>query len=366
MRLSTTFTAATDFTMPMQIKIGARTIGSGQPMYVIAELSANHNGNFERAVRIIEAAKQAGADAVKLQTYTADTITLKSSKEYFRMGGGTIWDGRNLHELYSEAYTPWDWQPRLKQVANELGLDLFSTPFDPTAVDFLERMNVPAHKVASFELVDIPLIQKMARTGKPLIMSTGMASAEEIEEALEAAREAGATQIALLKCTSSYPAPAEEINLRTIPELARRFSVPAGISDHTMGIAVPVAAVALGACIIEKHLTLSRAEPGPDSAFSLEPNEFKAMVDAVRVAEKALGQVQFECTPKEASSRVFRRSLFVVQDVKRGELFTVDNVRSIRPGHGLHTRYLAEVLGRQASRDIERGTPVSWDLVDRQ
>jgi N-acetylneuraminate synthase len=251
-------------------------------------------------------------------------------------------------------------------VANDLGLDLFSTPFDPTAVNFLEKMNVPAHKVASFELVDIPLIEQMARTGKPLIMSTGMATVEEIEEALGAARGAGATQIALLKCTSSYPAPAEEMNLRTIPELSARFSVPAGISDHTMGIAVPVVAVALGACIIEKHLTLSRAEPGPDSAFSLEPNEFKAMVDAVRIAEKALGKVQFECTPKEASSRVFRRSLFVVQDVKRGELFTEDNVRSIRPGHGLHTRHLPEVLGRQAARDVERGTPLSWDLVDRQ
>lgn len=352
--------------MPPQIRLGTRCVGPDHPVYVIAELSANHNQHFEQAVRIIEAAKQAGADAVKLQTYTPDTITLKSSKDYFRVGGGTIWDGRNLHDLYSEAYTPWDWQPRLKQVANHLGLDLFSTPFDPTAVDFLEKMNVPAHKVASFELVDIPLIQKMARTGKPLIMSTGMATVEEIDEALEAARGAGATQIALLKCTSSYPASVEDMNLRTIPELSRRFSVPAGISDHTMGIEVPVAAVALGACIIEKHLTLSRSEPGPDSAFSLEPSEFRAMVDAVRVAEKALGQVQFTCTPNEASSRVFRRSLFVVEDMKRGELFTADNVRSIRPGHGLHTRYLSEVLGRKAVRDVERGTPLSWDLVHRQ
>ena len=347
---------------------GVRNVGKSYPVYVIAEISANHHQEFDKAVKIIRAAKDAGCDAVKLQTYTADTITIACDREPFRVGGGTIWDGRNLHELYAEAYTPWEWQPKLKQVANDLGLDLFSTPFDATAVDFLEDMGVPAHKVASFELVDIPLIQKVARTGKPLIMSTGMATVEEIEEAVQTARRAGATQIALLKCTSAYPALAEEMNLRTIPELARRFDVPAGLSDHTvsdhMGIAVPVAAVALGACIIEKHLTLSRSEPGPDSAFSLEPHEFKAMVDAVRVTEKALGKVHFGCSAKEASSRVFRRSLFVVQDVKRGDLFTAENVRSIRPGHGLHTRHLAEVVGRQAACDIERGTPLSWDLVE--
>jgi N-acetylneuraminate synthase len=336
-------------------------------VYVVAELSANHNQDFSRAVRIIEAAKQAGADAVKLQTYTPDTITLNSDKEYFRVGGGTIWDGRNLHELYGEAYTPWEWQPRLKRLADDIGLDLFSTPFDVSAVDFLEKMmNVPAHKVASFELVDIPLIQRIARTGKPMIMSTGMATVEEIEEALGTARQAGATQIALLKCTSSYPAPDEEMNLRTIPEISRRFGVPAGLSDHTMGIAAPVAAVALGACIIEKHLTLSRSDPGPDSTFSLEPQEFKAMVDAVRVAEKALGEVQFGCSAKEAASRAFRRSLFVVEDVKSGQRFTSENVRSIRPGQGLHTRYFTEIIGRTATRNIERGTPLSWDLVDRQ
>ncbi len=333
---------------------------------MIAELSANHNQKFDQAVKIVAAAKDAGADAVKLQTYTADTITIQSDKEYFRVGGGTLWDGRSLHDLYSEAYTPWEWQPRLKQVANDLGLDLFSTPFDATAVDFLEEMKVPAHKVASFEIVDIPLIQKIARTGKPMIISTGMATLEEIDEAVKAARAAGATQIALLKCTSAYPAAPEEMNLRTIPELSRRFGVPAGLSDHTMGVAVPVAAVALGACIIEKHLTLSRSEPGPDSAFSLEPHEFKAMVDSVRVAEKALGAVQFGCSPKEASSKAFRRSLFVVRDVKRGEPFTAENLRSIRPGHGLHTRHMSEVLGQRARQDIERGTPLSWDLVERQ
>jgi pseudaminic acid synthase len=348
------------------IQIASRTIGNGAPTYVIAELSANHHQDCSKAVRIIEEAKRAGADAVKLQTYTANTITIRSDKEYFRVGGGTLWDGRNLHELYVEAHTPWEWQPRLKQAANDLGLDLFSSPFDATAVDFLEKMNVPAHKVASCEVVDIPLIQKIARTGKPMIMSTGMATLEEIEEAVDAARKAGAQQIALLKCTSAYPAAAEEMNLRTIPELSRRFDVPVGLSDHTMGVAVPVAAVALGACIVEKHLTLSRSEPGPDSAFSLEPQEFKAMVDAVRVTEKALGGIQFGCSPKEASSRAFRRSLFVVQDVKRGDLYTEENVRSIRPGNGLHTRHLPEVLGRQASQDVERGTPLSWDLVERQ
>jgi pseudaminic acid synthase len=349
--------------MTNHIEIGWRRIGAGNPAYCIAEVSANHNQDFAQAVRIIEAAKDAGADAVKLQTYTPDTMTIASDRKEFRIGGGTLWDGRNLHDLYGEAYTPWDWQPRLKKIANDLGMDLFSSAFDFTAVDFLEEMDVPAHKVASFELVDIPLIQKMARTGKPLSMSTGMASVEEIEEALRSVREAGATQIALLKCTSAYPAPAEEMNLRTIPEMAQRFGVPVGLSDHTMGVAAPVAAVALGACILEKHLTLSRATPGPDSGFSLEPHEFKAMVEAVRTAEKALGEVHFGLSAKEETMRVFRRSLFVVHDVKRGATFTPANVRSIRPGYGLHTRHLDEVLGKRAARDIERGTPLSWDLV---
>jgi N-acetylneuraminate synthase len=347
------------------LRISGRLIGPAQRTYVIAEVSANHNQSFDEAVRIVEAAKEAGADAVKLQTYTADTITLPSDRDYFRVGGGTLWDGRTLYDLYGQAYTPWEWQPKLKRIANDLGMDLFSSAFDATAVDFLERMNVPAHKVASFELVDIPLIQKMARTGKPIIMSTGMATVEEIEEAVQTAHQAGATQIALLKCTSAYPAPPDEMNLRSIPDLAKRFCVPAGLSDHTMGVAVPVAAVTLGACIIEKHLTLSRSMPGPDSAFSLEPPEFKQMVDAVRVAEQALGEVQYGLTSKEEASRVFRRSLFVVEDVKAGELFTEVNVRSIRPGHGLHTRHLPGVLGKRAARDVARGTPLSWELVVR-
>jgi pseudaminic acid synthase len=348
-----------------RIEIGGRGIGSDCPAYIVAELSANHHQDFAQAVRIIEAAKDAGADAVKLQTYTADTITLRSDKECFRIAGGTLWDGRILHDLYEEAFTPWEWQPKLKELADELGMHLFSSAFDDSAVDFLERMKVPAYKVASFELVDIGLIEKMAGTGKPLIMSTGMASVDEISEALAAARGAGATQIALLKCTSAYPAPPEEANLLTIPELARRFGCPVGLSDHTMGIAVPVAAVALGACIIEKHLCLRRADGGPDGAFSLEPQEFKAMVEAVRTAEKALGSVQFAPGPREASSLKFRRSLFVVEDIKKGELFTKQNVRSIRPADGLHPRHFNEVLGKRAARDIERGTPLSWALVAR-
>ena len=344
-------------------QINGRRVGTGHPVYVIAELSANHNRDFGQAVGIIAAAKQAGADAVKLQTYTADTISLKSDKEYFRVKGGTLWDGRTLHDLYCEAYTPWEWQPKLKQVANQVGLDLLSSAFDPTAVDFLEEMGVPAHKVASFELVDLPLIEKMARTGKPLIMSTGMASIEEIDEAVATARRAGATQIALLKCNSAYPAPAQEMHLRTIPEIARRFEVPVGLSDHSLGMVAAVAAVALGACILEKHLTLSRAVPGPDSAFSLEPPEFKHIVDAVRETEAALGNVYFGASEKEQASRRFRRSLFVVRDVKQGELFSTENVRSIRPGDGLHTRHLNEILGRRAAYDIERGTPMSWEMV---
>lgn len=348
-----------------KMQIGEHSIGIGQPTYVIAEMSANHGQSFDQAVEIVRAAKDAGADAVKLQTYTPDTMTVQSDQKYFQVRGGTLWDGRTLYELYAEACTPWDWQPRLKKVAESLGMDLFSSAFDSTAVDFLEEMGVPAHKVASFELVDIPLIKRMARTGKPLIMSTGMATVEEIEDALQSAREAGATQIALLKCTSAYPARAEEMNLKTIPEMARRFEVPVGLSDHTMGIAVSAAAVALGACIIEKHLTLSRSTPGPDSAFSLEPNEFKAMVDAVRTAEKALGEVSFGLSQEEEASRMFRRSLFVVEDVKQGETFNAENVRSIRPGHGLHPRHLTEVLGKRAAQGIKRGTPLSWEFVVR-
>jgi pseudaminic acid synthase len=352
--------------MMSTFRIGAREIGSGSPAYIVAELSANHNQDFDQAVATIRAAKVSGADAVKLQTYTPDTITIQSDREYFRIGGGTLWDGRTLHELYGEAYTPWEWQPKLKQVADDLEIDLFSTPFDPTAVDFLEKMNVPAYKLASCELVDIPLIKKIAQTGKPLIISTGMATVEEIDEALVAARQFGAIQVALLKCTAAYPAPPHEMNLRVIPELARRYEVPIGLSDHTNETAVPVAAIGLGACIIEKHITLSRSQGGPDSAFSLSPSEFAEMTKAVRIAETALGGIHFGPTAGEVSTRVFRRSLFVVEVMKSGEVFTDKNVRSIRPGHGLHTRHLEQILGKLAACDIERGTPLSWNLVDKR
>jgi N-acetylneuraminate synthase len=346
-----------------QLSIASRVIGLGRPAYVIAELSANHNQSFDEAVKLVHAAKEAGADAVKLQTYTADTITIRCDRPEFRIGGGTLWDGKTLHDLYGEAFTPWDWQPRLKRLANDLGLELFSTPFDATAVEFLEEMGVPAYKVASFELNDLPLIQRIAKTGKPMILSTGMATLAEIGEAVDAARHSGCTQLALLKCTSAYPAPPTEMHLRTIPHLAETFNVPTGLSDHTLGIAVPVAAVALGACIIEKHLTLSRKTPGPDSAFSLEPQEFKAMVEAIRTAEQALGRVHYGLSEKEAASRVFRRSLFVTRDMKAGEAFSADNIRSIRPGHGLPPKHLSEVLGRRAVRDIVKGTPLQWDLL---
>jgi pseudaminic acid synthase len=345
--------------------IGRHQIGPAYPVYVVAELSANHRQNFDRAAQIVEAAKAAGADAIKVQTYTPDTITLESDREAFRIRGGTLWDERSLHDLYSEAAMPWDWHAKLQEIAGNLNLDLFSSPFDESAVDFLEALQVPAYKIASPELVDLPLIRKVATTGKPLIMSTGMATSEEIQEAIDVARHAGANEIALLKCTSAYPAPAGEMNLRTIPELAKKFRVMAGLSDHTTGIAVPVAAVVLGACIIEKHLTLSRADGGPDSAFSLEPHEFAAMVSAARTAEKAIGSVQIGPVATEEASRAFRRSLFVVEDMKQGEIFSTRNVRSIRPADGLHTRHLAEILGKTSSCKIERGTPLAWDLVSK-
>lgn len=350
--------------MAATIEIAGRRIGLGCPTYIVAEMSANHNQDFDQAVKILEAAKEAGADAIKLQTYTADTLTIDCDNEYFRIEG-TLWNGRTLYDLYGEAYTPWEWHPKLKEIAGRLGLDLFSSPFDETAVDFLETLNMPAHKIASFESVDVQLLHKIAQTGKPIIMSTGMATLHEIDEAVQTIREAGGNQLALLKCTSAYPAPPEEMNLRTIPHLAEVFGVPVGLSDHTFGIAVPVAAVALGACIIEKHFTLSRAVPGPDSAFSLEAHEFKAMVDAVRTAEKALGAVQYGVSEDEAKSRVFRRSLFVVKDIKAGEVFTEENVRSIRPGYGLAPKHTGEVIGRSAAKDVDRGTPLNWDLVEQ-
>ena len=348
---------------PLSVEIAGRPVGPAHPVYIVAEMSANHAQRFEDAVHILEAARDGGADAVKLQTYTPDTLTIDCDAEPFRIRG-TQWQGRTLYGLYAEAATPWDWQPRLKELAAGMGLTLFSTPFDETAVDFLETMGVPAYKIASFEAVHLPLLRRVARTGRPVILSTGMAVVEEIDEALRTIRDAGGGPVVLLKCTSAYPATPEEMNLRTIPHLAETFGVPVGLSDHTLDDTVPVAAVALGACLIEKHLTLSRAAGGPDSAFSLEPGEFHAMVQAVRTVERALGRVHYGVSPREAETRIFRPSLFVVRDVRRRERFTGENIRVIRPGHGLHPRHLPDVIGRRASRDLARGTPVTWEMID--
>lgn len=343
--------------------IGQRSIGPGHPCYVIAEMSANHGNDYDLTVRTIHAMKESGADAVKVQTYTADTITLNCERDPFIVRGGTLWDGRTLHELYQEGCMPWEWQPKLKQIANDLGMDFFSSPFDTTAVDFLEAMNVPMHKVASFELVDIPLLQKIAATRKPVIMSIGMATLEEVEEAVKTLREAGSGPLIMLKCTSAYPADPAEMNLRTMHDMAERFGVPIGLSDHTMGHTVPVAAVAMGACVVEKHFVLSRTQPGPDSSFSMEPQDFRAMVDAIRIVEKALGRVSYEPSAKDHKMRAFRRSLFVAADMKTGEVFTEKNLRSVRPANGLHTRHLSGLIGKKAAADLQLGTPLKWEHV---
>lgn len=340
-----------------------RRIGPGEPTYLVAEVSANHGGSFDQAVSIIQAAKQAGADAIKLQTYTPDTMTIRCRNEHFQIKG-TVWEGANLYELYGRAFTPWEWQPELQTIAHELGLDFFSTPFDETAVEFLERLQVPLYKVASFENVDLPLLRRIAATKKPVIISTGLATREEIAEAMETVRAAGGGPVALLKCTSAYPAQPEEMHLRTIPEMRRVFGVPIGLSDHSLEPAVPVAAVALGACIIEKHLTISRGVAGPDSGFSLQPDEFQAMASAIRATERALGEVRFGPGRAEMSSLAFRRSLFLVKDVKAGERLTGEHVRAIRPGFGLHPRHKEDVIGRRAKQALARGTPLAWELLE--
>ncbi len=345
------------------IKIGSKTISNNSPVYIIAEVSANHNQDFEIAKEMIKAAKDAGADAVKLQTYTPDTITLKCDNEYFQIKQGTIWDGKTLYELYEEAYTPWEWQPKLKSYADYIGIDLFSSPFDKSAVDFLEKMDVPAYKIASFEITDIPLIEYAASKGKPMIISTGIATLCDIEEAVNACRRVGNEQIILLKCTSAYPAPLEDANLRTIPNLSETFGVIAGFSDHTLGITAPVAAVTLGAKVIEKHFILDKSLGGPDAAFSLDINEFKEMVKAVRDTEKLLGRVDYAMNEKKRKSREFSRSLFVVKDIKKGEILTEKNVRSVRPGFGLHPKYLKDILGKKATVDLKRGTPLKWEHI---
>jgi pseudaminic acid synthase len=344
--------------------IAGRAIGPGHPVYVIAEISSNHGQSFETAAALVRGAAAAGADAVKLQTYTPDTITIDSDGPAFVQGDSSLWKGTTLHSLYEKAYMPWEWQPRLNAIANEFGLDCFSSPFDATAVDFLMEMGVPAFKIASFELVDLPLIRKVARTGRPMIMSTGMATDAEIDEAVAVARRAGATEIALLKCTSAYPSPPEAVNLQAIPAMAERWGVPIGLSDHTKGVAVAAAAIAMGAALIEKHVTTSHADATPDEAFSLDLDEFSSMVEAIRTVERAMGQPRIGPTDAEAESRRFRRSLFIVEDVAAGEPLTERNVRSIRPAAGMHTREYEAVLGRRAAIAISRGTPLSPELIE--
>lgn len=349
--------------MEKRIKIGSRYVGEDEKTYIVAEVSANHLQDYNRAEAIIRAAAEAGADAVKLQTYTPDTITLDCDNEYFQITQGTIWDGTTLHKLYETAYTPWEWQPKLMKYAQSLGMECFSSPFDATAVDFMQEMDMPAYKVASFEINDIPLIRKIAKIGKPVIIATGIAYLEDIERALCACREEGNEQVILLKCTSTYPSPYEDMNLKVIPNMAQVFDCITGLSDHSMGSAVAVASVALGAKMVEKHLTLSRADGGPDAAFSMEPAEFKRMVDEIRIAEKALGKVTYELTEQQKRSREDGRSLFVVKDIKTGETFTEENVRSIRPAFGMHTMYYDEVLGQKAKTDLAKGTPMDWRYV---
>jgi len=338
-------------------KIGDRTL-------IIAELSANHGRDIRIARETIAAAKEAGADAIKLQTYTPDTLTINCNNNYFLVNSGTIWDGRTFYDLYSEAFTPWEWHQELMKHANELGLIFFSTPFDKTAVDFLEALNVPAYKIASFEIMDIPLIEYVASKGKPVIISTGIASVGDIEEAVLACRRQRNNQIILLKCTSSYPAKIENTNLKTIPNLKETFGVEVGLSDHTMGITVPIVSIALGAKVIEKHFILDKSVGGPDASFSLEPREFRQMVDAIRDAEKALGDIDYFMSEDKKTGRLLGRSLFVVKDVKAGEVFTEDNIRSIRPGYGLPPKYLKDVIGRVARQDIDRGTPLAWQYIE--
>lgn len=340
-----------------------RIVGSGQPVFVVAEMSGNHHQNIKKAFEIIDAAAKAGVDAVKLQTYTPDTITIDSDRKYFQVKVNKAWKGQTLHSLYQKAYTPWEWQPKLKKYAEKLGLVCFSSPFDNTAVDFLEKMKVALYKVASFEVVDIPLLKKIGQTKKPVIMSRGMASLEELKLAIKTLKDNGCPQVAILHCISSYPAKPEEMNLATIPEISRKLNVVAGLSDHSSGIAAAVASVALGASIIEKHLIISRKEGGPDAAFSIEPDEFSQLVKSVREAKKAIGKPLLKAGKGESENIIFRKSLFVVENIKKGEKFTNKNIRPIRPGYGLAPKYFDKIIGKVASKDIKRGTPLAWNLI---
>lgn len=350
--------------MNKEFFIGKRRIAEDAPTCIVAEISANHNQDFNRAVEIIHAAREAGADAVKLQTYTADTITLDCDDECFQINEGTIWDGTTLYKLYQEAYTPWEWQPKLLEIANSLGMECFSSPFDLTSVDFLENMNVPAYKIASYEINDIPLIRKVARLHKPVIFATGIAYPEDIERALQVCKEEGNEDVILLKCVSSYPTPYEAVHLRVIPTLAKTYDCLAGISDHTMGGIVSAGSIPLGAKMVEKHLTLRRSDGGPDSAFSMEPEEFAKMVQDIRILEKALGSSEYVLTETQKLEHEGSRSLFVVKDIPEGGLLTSDNIRSIRPGNGLHTMYYEQVLGKRAKHFLKKGTPLAWELID--
>ena len=348
--------------MKKEIIIDGHMISKDAPVFVVAEMSGNHMQDYGRAVEILHAAKEAGADAIKLQTYTADSLSLDCDKEWF-IEKDSIWDGIRSYDLYKEAYTPWDWQPRLMEEAKKLGLVCFSSPFDAASVDFMQQMQMPAYKVASYEINDIPLIRRIARQKKPVIFATGVAYLEDIERALQVCREEENDQVILLKCVSSYPTPYEDVNLNVIPTLARTFDCVVGLSDHTLSPAVAVASVALGARMIEKHLTLRRKDGGPDGAFSLEPEEFGEMVKQIRIVEKALGKSSYGLTDKQKKEHEGSRSLFVVKKVKKGEAFSPENVRSIRPGNGLHTQYYEEILGKHATRDIERGTPLQWNMI---
>lgn len=345
------------------IQIDQRKIGEGQPPYIVAELSANHNGDINTALKLIELAKQNGADAIKIQTYTADTLTMKSDKSDFKIEGG-LWGGKTLYELYEWAHTPWDWHESLFKKAKEVGITMFSSPFDHTAVDFLEELNVPAYKIASFELVDLPLIARVAQTGKPMIMSSGMANAVEIREAVDVAKQNGCKELILLHCISGYPAPVEEYNLKTMQDLALRFNLPVGLSDHTLSNITSIAAVSLGAVVIEKHFTLNRQGGGPDDSFSMEPADLANLCESARTAWQALGQVSYSRGVSETQNAIFRRSLYVVKDMQAGEVFSPKNVRSIRPGYGLAPKYYDEIMGKRASQAIEAGTGLAWELVE--
>lgn len=348
--------------MNTEVKIGNHIISKKNPAYIVAELSGNHNMDFDRAKKIIKAAADVGADAIKIQTYTPDTITLDSKEDIFK-AQSKIWEGMTLYELYKNAYTPWEWQKDLQQYAIEIGLDFFSSPFDLTAVEFLEEMNIPAYKVASFEINDIPLIRKIAKTGKPIIISTGIAYLEDIDLALRVCKEEGNENVILLKCVSAYPAPFDQMNLKVIPNMEETFECLVGLSDHSLGTESAIASVALGAKVIEKHLTLRRSDGGPDAEFSMEPEEFSFMVKQIRNIEKALGKVTYELTDAQINNRDGARSLFVVNDIEEGECFTMENVKSIRPNAGMHTKYYQDILGKKATCNIKKGTPMEWKFV---